>query len=186
VTVEIGSEPRESREFDGRHYVMERAITGDVGFVKAWKADTRGNLVFRGTSMNFNPECAKAAKFTIAEVEEIVEAGELDPNHIHVPGVYVDKVVLGKDYEKRIERVTVSTPGEALAAKVRSRARAPPCRRCCVRRPNPPRPAPPGPARSRPAPPRRSPSPRPPSRALTPPASASSSARRSSSRTACT
>lgn len=102
----IPSKARESREFDGKHYVMEEAITGDIGIVKAWKADTYGNLIFRGTSSNFNPECAKAGKFTIAEVEEIVPAGELDPHHIHVPGVYVQAIVKA-NVEKKIERLTL-------------------------------------------------------------------------------
>jgi 3-oxoacid CoA-transferase len=115
-SVAIASEPRESREYNGRGYVLEEGITGDIALVKAWKADTFGNLVFRGTSMNFNPECAKAGKFTIAEVEEIVEVGELAPEHIHVPGVYVQAIVQASE-EKRIERLTLnkgqgSTPSD--------------------------------------------------------------------------
>ena len=85
-TVQVESEPRELRTFNGRDYVMEEAIVGDYGLVKAWKADTRGNLVFKGTARNFNPECAMAAKICIAEVEEIVPAGELDPADIRLPG----------------------------------------------------------------------------------------------------
>lgn len=107
--VEISSEPRESREFDGRGYVMERAITGDFALVKAWKADERGNLVWRGTSRNFNPDCAKAGKICIAEVEEIVPVGALSPEEVHLPGIYVQRVILGKDYQKRIEKRTIST-----------------------------------------------------------------------------
>lgn len=103
---EIISERKEMRSFQGRDFVLEEAIRGDVALVKAWKADTFGNLVFRGTSMNFNPECAKAGKFTIAEVEEIVNVGELKPEEIHVPGIYVQKIVKVNS-EKRIERLTL-------------------------------------------------------------------------------
>jgi 3-oxoacid CoA-transferase len=105
-TVEIASEPREVRSFGGRDYVMEEAITGDYSLVKAQKADTRGNLVFNKTALNFNADCARAGKICIAEVEEIVEAGEIHPDEVHLPGVYVNRVVLGKGYEKRIEKVT--------------------------------------------------------------------------------
>jgi len=115
--VEIASEPRESREFDGRGYIMERAIKGEVGIVKAWKADTNGNLMFRGTSRAFNVECAKAAKFCVAEVEEIVEMGELNPEDVHVPGVYV-KAVVQANVEKKIERVTVKKVESKDAAPV--------------------------------------------------------------------
>src|SRR6185436_2259484 len=101
------SEKKEMREFDGRQYVMERAITGDFAIVKAWKADRFGNLVYRHTAMNFNPMMATAAKITIAEVEEIVDVGALDPDHIHTPGIFVHRVFKG-DFEKRIERRTVS------------------------------------------------------------------------------
>lgn len=109
-TALIGSEPREAREFHGRNYVMEHAITGDFALVKAQVADTRGNLRFNKTAQNFNPDMAKAGRITIAEVEEIVEAGELDPDDVHLPGIYVDRVVLGTNYEKRIERTTVTDP----------------------------------------------------------------------------
>jgi 3-oxoacid CoA-transferase len=109
---EIESAPRETREFNGRNYVMEEAITGDYALVKAWKADTRGNLVFKGTARNFNPECARAGRITIAEVEEIVEAGELDPDEIHLSGVFVNRLVKGASYEKRIERLTLDTGDE--------------------------------------------------------------------------
>lgn len=107
-TVAIASKPRETRNFNGRNYVMEEAITGDFSLVKAWKGDTDGNLVFRATARNFNPECAKAGKVCIAEVEELVEAGQLDPDEIHLPGIYVQRIIKGKDYEKRIERVTLA------------------------------------------------------------------------------
>lgn len=109
---EIASEARESREFDGKGYVMERAITGDFSLVKAWRADERGNLVFRGTSRNFNPDCAKAGKICIVEVEEIVPTGSLAPEDVHLPGVYVHRVIKGDAYEKRIEKRTVSGAGE--------------------------------------------------------------------------
>lgn len=119
-SVDIPSEAREAREFEGRGYIMERAIKGDVGFVKAWKADKYGNLMFRGTSGAFNVECAKAAKFCVAEVEEIVDMGQLDPSEIHVPGIYVKAIIAAPEMEKKIEKVTVQkekTPeGQAPAA----------------------------------------------------------------------
>jgi 3-oxoacid CoA-transferase subunit A len=96
---------KEVRNFDGRDYVMERGIRGDFALVKAWKADKMGNLVFRKTARNFNPMMATAGKICIAEVEEIVETGELDPDHIHVPAVYVKRLVKSK-FEKRIEQRT--------------------------------------------------------------------------------
>ncbi|KAJ3320660.1 hypothetical protein HDU93_003483, partial [Gonapodya sp. JEL0774] len=102
------NEPREERNFDGVNYVMEKAIKGDWGLVKAWKADEMGNLVFRGSARNFNPAAARAANITIAEVEEIVPAGSIPPADIHVPGVFVKRIVLGHNYEKRIERLTLS------------------------------------------------------------------------------
>ncbi len=111
-SVLLESEPKETKNFGGKEYVMEPAITGDFSLVKAWKADTRGNLVFKGTARNFNPECAAAGKICIAEVEEIVEAGELDPNEIHLSGIYVNRLIKGPSYEKRIEKETVDT-GEA-------------------------------------------------------------------------
>ena len=101
------AEGKESREFDGETYIMERAITGDFGIVKAQKADTFGNLVFEKTARNFNPLCAMAAKTTVVEVEEIVELGEIDPDDVHLSGVYVDYIYLGKHFEKRIEKRTV-------------------------------------------------------------------------------
>jgi 3-oxoacid CoA-transferase A subunit len=100
----IVADGKEVREFDGRKYVLEKAIIGDFGIVKAWKGDAMGNLVFRKTSRNFNPLCAMAGKITIAEVEELVPVGALDPDQIHLPGVYVHRIFQGKNYEKRIER----------------------------------------------------------------------------------
>jgi len=97
---------KEEREIDGRMYILEPAITGDFAIVKAWKADRYGNLVFRKTARNFNPLAATAGKITVVEVEEIVEPGELDPDHIHTPGIYVNRVILGT-FEKRIEQRTV-------------------------------------------------------------------------------
>jgi 3-oxoacid CoA-transferase/3-oxoacid CoA-transferase subunit A len=102
------SAKKELREFDGRTFVLERGITGDFAIVKAWKGDRFGNLVYRHTAMNFNPMMATAAKVTIAEVEEIVEVGALDPDTIHTPGIYVQRIFQGQGYEKRIERRTVS------------------------------------------------------------------------------
>ncbi|MDR0137789.1 CoA transferase subunit A [Metabacillus idriensis] len=101
------AEDKEHKDFDGRTYILERGIVGDFALVKAWKADPLGNLVFRKTSRNFNPVAAMAGKITIAEVEEIVEVGELNPDEIHTPGIYVQHVLLGANYEKRIERLTV-------------------------------------------------------------------------------
>lgn len=105
------AEGKEVKVFDGREYILEKGITADFALVKAWKADKLGNLVFRKTSRNFNPLAAMAGKITIAEVEEIVEVGELDPDHIHTPGVFVQRVLLGENYEKRIERLTVKKGG---------------------------------------------------------------------------
>lgn len=101
------AEGKEVREFDGKLYLMERALKADFSFVKAWKGDTAGNLIYKGTARNFNPMMAAAGKITIAEVEELVPAGELDPNQIHTPGIYVQRIFQGKDYEKRIEQKTV-------------------------------------------------------------------------------
>ncbi|MED3804264.1 CoA transferase subunit A [Lysinibacillus xylanilyticus] len=101
------AEGKEEKVFDGKEYILEKGIVADFALVKAWKADKLGNLVFKKTSRNFNPLAAMAGKITIAEVEEIVEVGELDPDHIHTPGVFVQRVVLGGNYEKRIERLTV-------------------------------------------------------------------------------
>ncbi|KQB36853.1 Succinyl-CoA:3-ketoacid-coenzyme A transferase subunit A [Flavobacterium daejeonense] len=98
---------KETREFNGKMYVMEEAFKADFSIVKAWKGDTAGNLIFKGTARNFNPAMAGAAKITIAEVEELVEAGTLDPNQIHIPGIFVQRIFQGEEYEKRIEKVTV-------------------------------------------------------------------------------
>ncbi|RZA34147.1 MAG: CoA transferase subunit A [Lysobacteraceae bacterium] len=104
----IVAEGKETREFDGHHYVMETALKADVSLVKAWKADTAGNLVYRKTARNFNPAAATAGKVCIAEAEIIVEVGELDPDQIHTPGIYVDRLVHNPNPEKRIENRTVS------------------------------------------------------------------------------
>lgn len=101
------AEGKDTREFDGRTYVLERAIIGDFALVKAWKADKLGNLVYRDTARNFNPIAAMAGRITIAEVEELVEVGELDANHIHTPGIFVQRVLAPSHFEKRIERRTV-------------------------------------------------------------------------------
>lgn len=100
------AEGREIREFNGKKYMLEEALTADFSLIRAWKADTHGNLVFRKTARNFNPMMAAAGKITIAEVEEIVEAGELDPDQIHTPGIYVQGIIQGVQ-QKRIERLTV-------------------------------------------------------------------------------
>lgn len=107
----IGSqlaEGKEIREFDGRLYLLERWIKADFALIKAWKGDTAGNLIYRGTARNFNPLMAAAGKITIAEVEELVPAGELDPNQVHTPGIYVQRIFQGDHYEKRIEKTTIS------------------------------------------------------------------------------
>jgi 3-oxoacid CoA-transferase subunit A len=102
------AEGKETREFDGEHYVMERGIFADLAIIHAWKADTEGNLVFRKTARNFNPMMATAARVTVVQVEELVEPGQLDPDHIHTPGIYVKRIVkLPEGYEKRIEQRTV-------------------------------------------------------------------------------
>ena len=100
------AEGKDVREFDGEKYVMERGLVADLSLVKAWKGDTAGNLVFRKAARNFNPMMATAGKKTVAEVEILVKPGEIDPDHIHTPGVYVDRIVLGTPYEKRIEKRT--------------------------------------------------------------------------------
>lgn len=102
------AEGKETRDFDGKTYLMERWLRADFSLVKAWKGDTAGNLIYKGTSRNFNPMMAAAGKITIAEVEELVPAGELDPNQIHTPGIYVQRIFQGKDYEKRIEQRTTT------------------------------------------------------------------------------
>lgn len=98
---------KETREFNGKMYVMEQAFDADFAIVKAWKGDTAGNLIFKGTARNFNPVMAGAGKITIAEVEVLVEAGTLDPNQIHIPGIFVQRIFQGEKYEKRIEKRTV-------------------------------------------------------------------------------
>src|ERR1017187_3010793 len=103
----VVAEGKEAREFDGRTYIMERALKADFAFVKAWKGDKWGNLVYRKTAQNFNPMMATAAKITIAEVEHLVEAGELDPDMVHTPSVYVKRIFQGELFERRIERRTV-------------------------------------------------------------------------------
>ncbi|MDR3514129.1 MAG: CoA transferase subunit A [Caulobacteraceae bacterium] len=100
------AEGKEVREFDGELYVMERGLVADLSIIKAWKGDAEGNLVYRKTARNFNPMMATAGKVTVAEVEELVEIGQLDPDHIHTPGIFVDRLVKGAHFEKRIERVT--------------------------------------------------------------------------------
>ncbi|VVC96299.1 unnamed protein product [Leptidea sinapis] len=106
--IEIPSSPRHSQQFNGLNYIMEEAITGDYALVKAWKADRHGNLIFRKTARNFNPPMCKAAKITIAEVEEMVD--EIDPDFVHVPSIYVHRIVVGGKFEKRIERKTIAKP----------------------------------------------------------------------------
>jgi 3-oxoacid CoA-transferase subunit A len=100
------AEGKEVREFDGERYVMERGLTADLAIVKAWKGDDEGNLVYRMTARNFNPMMATAGKVTVAEVEQLVATGSLDPDHIHTPGVYVQHIIEGAAYEKRIEQLT--------------------------------------------------------------------------------
>ena len=101
------AEGKEVREFNGKQYLMEMAFDADYSIVKAWKGDTQGNLVYKETARNFNPMMAMGGKITIAEVEELVPAGELDPNNIHTPGIYVHRIFQGANYEKRIEQKTV-------------------------------------------------------------------------------
>src|SRR5690349_1337883 len=103
----IVAENKETRDFDGSMYVLEHALKADFAFVKAWKGDKWGNLIYRKTARNFNPMMATAAKITIAEVEHLVEVGELDPDQVHTPGVYVKRIFEGELYERRIERRTV-------------------------------------------------------------------------------
>jgi|TARA_R110002096_G_scaffold168798_7_gene340092 3-oxoacid CoA-transferase subunit A len=101
------AEGKEVKQFNGRNYILEESVTGDFAIVKAWKADKIGNLVYRDTAMNFNPMAATAGKITVVEVEEIVEVGELDPNQIHTPGIYVNRIIKGS-FEKRIEKITLA------------------------------------------------------------------------------
>ena len=101
------AEGKEVRDFDGRPHILEMSLTADVALVKAYKADKAGNLVFRKTARNFNPDCAMAGKFTIAEVEQVVEIGEIDPDDIHLPGIYINRVVLNTTPKKQIEQLTI-------------------------------------------------------------------------------
>lgn len=101
------AEGKDEREFNGKSYILEESLTADIALVKAYKADKAGNLIFRKTAQNFNPVCAMAGKITVAEVEEIVEIGELDPDEIHLPGIYVNRIVLNTQPEKRIEQMTL-------------------------------------------------------------------------------
>ena len=105
------AEGKEVRQFDGEEYVLERGIVADFAFIKGWKADRYGNIVYRHTAQNFNPLCAMAGKVTIAEVEEIVELGALLPDEVHTPAVFVQHVLAGQQYEKRIEKRTVRSKG---------------------------------------------------------------------------
>jgi len=105
---EVG-EGKEVREYNGKPHILESALTADFAIVKAWKGDTNGNLIFKGTARNFNPLMAMAGKVTIAEVEELVEPGELDPNFVHTPGIFIQRIFQGDKYEKRIEQRTVRT-----------------------------------------------------------------------------
>lgn len=103
---EVG-EGKESREFNGKMHLLEHAFVADFSFVKAWKGDSAGNLIFKGTARNFNPNMCGAAKITVAEVEELVPVGALDPNQIHIPGIFIQRIFQGTDYQKRIEQRTV-------------------------------------------------------------------------------
>lgn len=114
--IQIQSAPRESRIFNGRNYIMEEAITGDFALIKAWKADRAGNLLFRKTTRNFNLPMCKAAKTTIVEVEEVVDIGEIPEDSVHVPAIYVDRIITGEKYEKRIERLTLRKEKKKSAA----------------------------------------------------------------------
>lgn len=107
----VVAEGKEAREFDGKHYVMETALRADVALVKAWKADEAGNLVFRKTARNFNPACAMAGKVCIVEVEEVVPVGAIDPDQVHLPGIYVHRIVHNPHPEKRIEQRTIRAEG---------------------------------------------------------------------------
>lgn len=101
------AEGKEVRDFDGRPHILEMSLTADIALVKAYKADKAGNLVFRKTARNFNPDCAMAGRFTIAEVEQVVEIGEIDPDDIHLPGIYINRVVLNATPKKQIEQLTI-------------------------------------------------------------------------------
>lgn len=105
------AEGKEHKEFNGETYILETGLVSDVSIIKAWKADTEGNLIYRKTARNFNPMMATAGKKTIVEVEELVEIGELDPDNIHTPGIFVDRLIVGQNFEKRIEQATVRERG---------------------------------------------------------------------------
>jgi 3-oxoacid CoA-transferase subunit A len=110
------AEGKETKEIDGKMYVLEKPITGDLAIVKAWRGDEAGNLVYRMSARNFNPMMATAARFTIAEVEELVPVGAIDPDHVHTPGIYVDAIFVGTNHEKRIEQRTVRPRAAAAGA----------------------------------------------------------------------
>ena len=103
------AEGKEHKVFNGETYIMETGLKADVSLIRAWKADKEGNLIFRKTAQNFNPMMATAGKITVVEVEEILENGELDPNHIHTPGIFVERIIISKNLEKRIEQLTTRT-----------------------------------------------------------------------------
>lgn len=105
------AEGKETREFNGQQYIMEKALFADLAIIKAYKADNSGNIIYNKTARNFNPVMASAANITIAEVEEIVESGKLDPNNIHTPSIYVHRLIQGQNYEKRIEKITTRERG---------------------------------------------------------------------------
>jgi 3-oxoacid CoA-transferase subunit A len=113
----VVADGKETREFDGEHYVMETWLRADLSIVKAWKGDTAGNLVFRKTARNFNPMMATAGKITIAEVEHLVEPGQLEPDHIHTPGIFVQRIFQGTNYEKRVEQATTRPRPETAPPK---------------------------------------------------------------------
>ena len=101
------AEGKEVRQYNGKPHILETALTADFAFVKAWKGDSAGNLIYKGTAKNFNPMMAMAGKITVAEVEHLVPAGELNPSEIHTPGIFVQRIIQGENYEKRIEQLTV-------------------------------------------------------------------------------
>ena len=112
------AEDKDTRTFDGREYVLEEAIHADLSIVKAWKGDASGNLVYRKTARNFNPNMATAGRITVAEVEELVEPGTLHPDSIHTPGIYVQRIIKGSPYDKKIEKLTVRKRKEGSHALV--------------------------------------------------------------------
>jgi 3-oxoacid CoA-transferase subunit A len=112
----VVAEGKETRQFDGENYVMETGLIADLAIVKAWKGDTSGNLIYRKTARNFNPMMATAGKLTVAEVEHLVEPGELNPDHIHTPGIFVDRILLGSRYVKHIERRTTRSSAPAAVS----------------------------------------------------------------------